>query len=401
MMIGRDLTRPVAARALIGCLFAVVMCQVFAAPQLMHAEKAVSSDKIQRRFDELRAALATPAPRSPTKGKTENDCDEPNSDKAEEWERLYYEPSISTNETEADAFSGEVAPGFECDQPVTGTKHVLRCSANDSAVFGGGFALEPDTREGSDGTIVFAHGLTPASQPAPYLAFLTTILRLLEQAGMNTERLRVVYPLAPPRVLSNSGNPLSGSLVVREGLFRAWYDPKENLTSLEPADLLVLEHDRLGIYRATQRMVRIVKEEYIKHAIPSTRVFLLGHSLGAALSLETSLGTNVDFAGVVSISGFLPRPGDVVRDGPKAYYVRPRNFNLTWIHGTDDPTVDISIGQASTALVDQIMGQEMLASEFIPLEGADHSSFVFEDERLHAELVKRIIRAIPQGRKGN
>ncbi len=53
-------------------------------------------------------------------------------------------------------------------------------------------------------------------------------------------------------------------------------------------------------------MVQIIQEEMAKNKIPANRIVIGGFSQGCVLGLLTALTSELKFAGVVSLSGYMP-----------------------------------------------------------------------------------------------
>lgn len=303
------------------------------------------------------------------------------------WLRTYFEPSILAEETASGEYYENVGKGFKCDEKVSGTKHVLRCSGDDDIVYGGGFVMEPTSDECPKATIVFVHGLVPLTEPAPYLPFLRQTLMSLELAGIDTARIRIVYPVAPARTITSASAPSQNSSKETKNAFRGWYDVLEIPRSLDPEVLAKVQIDRMGLFKATQRLYRIVEEEYANNGIPSEQIVLMGHSLGSSVVVETALATETGFAATISISGFASRIGDIVTNGAQAYGSSQHKSRITWIHGTRDTIVDPSIAMASKKFVEGVCEQGELKSELIMIEGADHAQTLFQTPALYEAIV--------------
>ena len=69
----------------------------------------------------------------------------------------------------------------------------------------------------------------------------------------------------------------------------------------------------------------------------STKLMLIGFSQGGALALFTAVHTTVDLAGLVCMSGYLPRPHECA----EALTDQKWDLPVLLAHGDADPMVDI------------------------------------------------------------
>ena len=136
--------------------------------------------------------------------------------------------------------------------------------------------------------------------------------------------IRFVFPHAPVRpVTINAGMPM-----------RAWYDiHAANLS--ERADMA-------GI-KASQAQVEALLARERSRGIAARRIVLAGFSQGGAVALYTGLRHAERLAGIVALSTYLVRPGDLVAEASAAN----RDVPVFMAHGTVDPVVRLEWGDAS------------------------------------------------------
>ncbi|KAI0567149.1 Phospholipase/Carboxylesterase [Gracilaria domingensis] len=128
----------------------------------------------------------------------------------------------------------------------------------------------------------------------------------------------------------------------------------------------------------------------------STRkVLLAGHSLGAITSLEFALSTDVRLAGVIPISGALPRIADyTLPPAFRPFNAAQRGYNITMIHGTEDETVPFSAAQASAQVLTPLSNVLGFEYELVPLEGLDHSDTLVRSPLFYASVNLAVAQAL-------
>jgi phospholipase/carboxylesterase len=136
--------------------------------------------------------------------------------------------------------------------------------------------------------------------------------------------IRFVFPHAPVRpVTINGGMPM-----------RAWYDIyAANLS--ERADMA-------GV-RASQAQVEALIARERARGIAARRIVVAGFSQGGAIALYTGLRHAERLAGIVALSTYLVRPGDLPAEASAAN----RDVPVFMAHGTVDPVVRLEWGEAS------------------------------------------------------
>lgn len=142
----------------------------------------------------------------------------------------------------------------------------------------------------------------------------------------------IVVPTAPTRRITlNGGYPMPG-----------WYD----IQSLDPADR---HKDPVHGLEESMATVRGLIEAEMAQGVDASRVVLMGFSQGAALSLSTAYRLPFRIAGVVALSGYLPRPEASVVDF--AARPRARETPLFMAHGDSDMVVPYAYGEISATLL--------------------------------------------------
>jgi predicted esterase len=149
----------------------------------------------------------------------------------------------------------------------------------------------------------------PPPPPPPYLASSQWQLQ-----DPRLARVRFVLPTAP-----NMPVTLNGGMRMP-----AWYD----LKGLGERDNESCD----GIDGSAKRIGDLIAKE-VASGVPENRIVLGGFSQGGALSLFSGLSHKRDVAGILVMSGYLPR-------GSKAAeFVRVSDVPVFHIHGDADPVV--------------------------------------------------------------
>lgn len=143
------------------------------------------------------------------------------------------------------------------------------------------------------------------------------------------EPVRFIFPHAPIQPVTINGNyPM-----------RAWYD----IFSLERGGL----EDEDGIRTSSSEVLRLIEIE-AERGTPSTRLFLVGFSQGAAMALFTGLTKMKPLAGIVALSGYLPLAKNFSAEKSETNELVP----IFMAHGSMDPTVPESYGRISKNLLE-------------------------------------------------
>lgn len=136
--------------------------------------------------------------------------------------------------------------------------------------------------------------------------------------------VRFVFPNAPSRpVTVNNGMSMP-----------AWYDIK----GIDIAD----KQDAEGIAATADAINALIQRE-IEAGIEPERIVLAGFSQGGAIALHVGLRQSRPLAGIMALSTYLPLHDRLAREAQPA----SQNVAIFMAHGTEDPVVPISLGQAS------------------------------------------------------
>lgn len=136
--------------------------------------------------------------------------------------------------------------------------------------------------------------------------------------------IRFIFPHAPKRPVT-----INGGMVMR-----AWYDVRTpDLTQLE---------DEASIRQSGKLIDEYINDE-IKKGIPSNKILLAGFSQGGAIILYTGLRSPLRFAGLLSLSAYLPLIDKLQSEATSANL----ETSIMVMHGTFDPVIPVFQGQAS------------------------------------------------------
>ena len=145
-----------------------------------------------------------------------------------------------------------------------------------------------------------------------------------------TAPIRFVFPHAPQIPVT-----INGGYVMR-----AWYD----ILGVD----LVRREDTEGLKRSQQSIEELIAREKAR-GIPAGRIVLAGFSQGCAMTLLTGLRHAERLAGLMGLSGYLPRAQETLIERSTANMGLP----IFLAHGSHDPVVNIDRATASRkALVD-------------------------------------------------
>ncbi|KAF9198030.1 hypothetical protein BGZ49_001287 [Haplosporangium sp. Z 27] len=172
-------------------------------------------------------------------------------------------------------------------------------------------------------TVIFIHGLGDSGHGwAP----------VGEELGRYLPHVKFIFPNAPIMpVTLNHGMQMP-----------SWYDIK-SLSSID------LEQDEAGMLKSSQQVMQIVREEVEEHNIPANRIVIGGFSQGCVVGLMTGLTSEFKFAGIVSLSGYLPLHSKILNMVADANRKTP----IFWGHGDADQVVRYEYGQRSVELLKQ------------------------------------------------
>ncbi|KAG0052124.1 hypothetical protein BGZ83_002950 [Gryganskiella cystojenkinii] len=164
-------------------------------------------------------------------------------------------------------------------------------------------------------TIIFMHGLGDSGAGW--------------QLGEYLPHVKFIFPDAPNQpVTLNMGMKMP-----------SWYDIK----SLNNIDQ---EQDEHGMLQSRSSLMEIIKDE-VNSGIPANRIVVGGFSQGCVMGLLTALTAEYKFAGVVSLSGYLPLHSKLMTMVSDANRKTP----IFWGHGDADQVVRHSYGQKSVEIL--------------------------------------------------
>jgi len=183
-------------------------------------------------------------------------------------------------------------------------------------------AVEVETGRNPQASVIWLHGL--GADGHDFEPVVPELVRPGERA------LRFVFPHAPVRpVTLNNGYAM-----------RAWYD----ILGLDRQ----AKQDEAGI-RGSAAAIRALIARENERGVASARIVLAGFSQGGAMALFTGLRYPERLAGIMGLSCYpvLASTFDAERD--------PANQEtpILLAHGTFDPMVDLSLGQAGKEMLEK------------------------------------------------
>lgn len=168
---------------------------------------------------------------------------------------------------------------------------------------------EPEDGSTPECTVIWLHGLGADAQD-----FLSLPQQLRE---FGAPAARFIFPNAPER-----------ELTIRPGYkTRAWYD-------LLSDDFASDNEDRQGLIKMHQRVSQIINE-IVTSGLRAERIFLGGFSMGAAMSLFSSVRQARTLAGCIALSGYFPMPSLLEKDITPA----GRGTPIFMAHGAFDSVI--------------------------------------------------------------
>ena len=182
--------------------------------------------------------------------------------------------------------------------------------------------LELESAPNPTAAVIWMHGLgADANDFVPIVDELD-----LDQVGP----IRFVFPNAPKIPVT-----INGGYVMR-----AWYD----ILGMD----LVRREDSAGMARSQAGIEELIARE-VARGIPAARIVLAGFSQGCAMTLLTGLRHSERLAGLMGLSGYLPRAQETLIERSTANMGVP----IFLAHGTQDPVVNPDRATAShRALLD-------------------------------------------------
>jgi len=136
--------------------------------------------------------------------------------------------------------------------------------------------------------------------------------------------IRFVFPHALMRPITINGG----------AVMRAWYDIIEISTNKG--------QDEAGINHSSEKICELIEHE-IERGIPAAKIVVAGFSQGGAMALHVGLRYPEKLAGIMALSAYLLFPESLQNKHSQANSTTPVFIG----HGTQDPMVPISLGQAA------------------------------------------------------
>lgn len=183
-------------------------------------------------------------------------------------------------------------------------------------------SIEIDPSKSATKTLIWLHGLgADGNDFVP----ITQELALPEANG-----IRFIFPHAPFRPITiNNGYQM-----------RAWFDIAGfSLDSKE---------DTAGILESVNATHQLIRNEEAR-GIAANQVILAGFSQGASVALIAGLSYVKTLAGIIALSGFLPRAH--INLGKK--HPQSASIPIFLAHGTEDPVVPYVLGELTYKLLSQ------------------------------------------------
>ena len=178
--------------------------------------------------------------------------------------------------------------------------------------------IEVETGSAPSAAVIWLHGLGADGND-----FVPVVKELRLPSQLH---IRFLFPHAPMMpVTINNGY-----------VMRAWYDVTFDGLDRRP--------DARGIVASQAAIDALLAREKAR-GITSERIVLAGFSQGGAITLQAGLRYSETLAGLMVLSSYLPLPETLAAEAAPANAQTP----IFMAHGTDDPVIDIELGQRSRA----------------------------------------------------
>jgi len=167
----------------------------------------------------------------------------------------------------------------------------------------------------------------------------------------------------------------------------SWYD----IYTLAEKEYENRKEDEEGLLKSRDSIRQLINKE-IEAGIPSERIIVGGFSQGAVMSLMLGLTSEIKFAGMAILSGYIPLPKTIKQlAGPHA-----NSLPVFWGHGSVDPLIPMTVARKSLAVLEQEFGLKQVTApatggvQFHLYEGMPHSADPEEIQHL-GEWLEKII----------
>ena len=156
-----------------------------------------------------------------------------------------------------------------------------------------------------------------------------------EQPGTRARPIAVSPRLLTPFSRSPPARPSFPTVTLNMGMsMPSWYDIKGlDARANESCD---------GIDQSKARVDALIKEE-LDAGIPANRIILGGFSQGAGVAYYTGLQQSEPLAGILAMSGYLPKSGDL------ANFLKSKDTPVLHCHGEADQVVRLVWAEESIA----------------------------------------------------
>ncbi|KAI1319429.1 hypothetical protein EDD11_004006 [Mortierella claussenii] len=188
-----------------------------------------------------------------------------------------------------------------------------------------------------------------------------------EQLSAQLPHVKFIFPNAPALPITVNGGMLTP----------AWYD----ILSISSINH---QQDEQGLIRSRQQIMQLARDEIEQNDIPANRIVIGGFSQGCVLSLLIALTSEYRFAGIVSLSGYLPLHTKIMTMAADANRKTP----IFWGHGDMDQMVKYEFGEQSV----ELLRKHKYNVDFHTYSGMGHSACLEEIR----DLLKFLKTTIPE-----
>lgn len=150
---------------------------------------------------------------------------------------------------------------------------------------------------------------------------------VVRELGLAARGVRAVLPHAPAMPVTVNGGMR----------MRAWYDVRDPDLARDP--------DMDGILRSAD-LIDGILDAQIAAGIPAERIVLAGFSQGAVIALQAGLRRPARLAGLLALSGYLPRLPEPAASAP--------GLPVFMGHGSEDTLVPPGLGRAAAEALEAL-----------------------------------------------